>query len=1300
MSYLIILFILTFTVLSPVHADTATEPEFASDEELTFTALDSLAYRGTEESGDCEVKIVGIYENSDEKLFLISAEGLSDDLRYFIPTNYFYTVDENHLKKNIKNKIGTFPLMEESDEYKYLIWWNKKLQLDNNEELKDDRLEDININKEPGNICGILFEKRKYILNKVKNNAYARKKIISDVNEGLSDKEIFFKNRKLTLYEYNGAFGNIENSRWINQKAALFSKYVEKQNVNLVVLPFFLFENPETVDQTERSLITRTIVENIKKHSDINIINPDIIEYSIGENYRILDKQQIEEIAKRYNADRVLYGYISRTQKKTHLHQKKNYESIFIETLEKEKNLEPAIYHVGKNLFIKELMSDVDNPAFISIGEYMPDILKLIDIDKKNLERDVSFKSSIEPIDIPNSFESLLDGIKNNKELIPFYLQFLATLYPADPDRYRERLYERSFIAADNLPDDNKYVQLLKARALLYLHRRPEAVALLKNDSSPEVLAFIEYLKGNLTTMETLVNKIESPLLKYLAAFEYQQLSQNYVSKNIDKNIFPESIFNKSWRYFVDRKLNKTDQWYRPSTAELIKTIEEQLPGISNKYYEQLALKLIKGESSYLDDFDLYMIIKKQLTEALDNLDNKKIDIYEELEPTLLDKILLLQSTFEESILDDVNFEISPRGSYSSALNKIEKYKNILTDHPQLTAIESYVLYMLSTRENGQQQNDHIIDSVKSAIKSLVWLREFNNYYSTAHNALVGAIAYQDLIKDYYSINRYDGSWENILSLYGGDFPEKYFMPDPRYTMPGAIPIEYLHTELYYLYTNIRNDESKGKEHLEKYLPLLEDRFLGNPERLVMIGYLNEKLGNKDAQVASYENEIKSGSDNYNQYEWLGNYYISEGRYQDAYDLYMQYPYFTKEQYKNENVAISNMSERFGSALFWRGQYDYAKKLYEISIDAGSGSEGNMNAIIRTALIDGDYFKAAEYSLERAKRYNSPYAYRDYMSLLYILGANKEADILFDDIVDKLNSPDPWMSVVVGDRIQKKTNSEIKEWINDKKTNKNTFYLETYAHLTMIVDRPMNDDLLEIINTLLSNNKDELDTERRYAKGYFAARNKQYEAAYDFYSNEKTIKEYKVMSCWHSHNYPLYILSALKTGHNQAVEDIDITDKQIDSCKYLKTDKALVGAVKAAYTKDYDASIKYLKQAFNVRDFTGARKLFTWYQIVEITEILYEESGKKEYLDLILEWAREHQVIQPMYSWAYAVEAKYSEDPERKLQALAYTLYLDPQSERISDIPEELKEKARKWLEENNKFLKKKEVEPESRIAA
>ena len=1297
--YLNIILLLCITAFSEVYADNAAGNKDAPSEALSYKALDRLNYRGTEESGDCEVKIVGIYENKDEKLFLISAEGLSDNLRYFIPTNYFYTVDEKHLKENAKNKTGTFPLMEESDEYKYLKQWNEKLQLSNDKKLKHDELENINIEKETNNICGILFEKRKYILNKVKENGYAQIKTDKNENEKLSDKEQFFKNKKLTLYEYNGSFGDIKNSRWVKQKASIFSKYIENRNVNLVVLPFFLFENPETVDLSERSLITRTIVENIKKHSDINIINPDLIEYSIGENYRILDKKQIENIAKHYNADMVLYGYIKRETKQTHPHQKENYVSIFIETLEKEKHLEPAIYHVTKSLVIKNLVSDFDNPAFISINEYMPDILKLVGIEKIDAKHEISVKSTNRLIEIPDSFESLLDNIKNDKELVPFYLQFLATLYPEDPNRYRERLYERSFIAADNLPDDNKYIQLIKARALLNLHRRPEAVALLKDDSSPEAMAFREYMNGNLTTMEPLIGEIKSPLLKYLAAIEYQQLSQLYLGKNIDKTIFPESIFNESWGFFINKKLNSTDPWYRASKAELIIAMEKQLPDISQKYYKELELKLIKGELSYMDDFDLYMLIKKQLMEALKDPDYKKFHIYEELEPTVLDKILLLQSTFEESILDDVNFEISPIGSYSSALELIEKYKNILPDHPQLTAIESYVLYILSTKEKGQQKNDHIIESFKCAVNSLIWLGEFNNYYATAHNALVGDVVYRDLITDYYSINRFDGSWDNILSLYGGDFPEKYFMPEPD-GMHGAIPIEYLHTELYYLYTNIRNDESKGKEYLKKYFALLEDRFLGNPQRLAIIGELNEKLGNKKSRVESYENEIRTGSDNYELYIWLGNYYISEGRYQDAFDLYLQYPYFTKAEYKDENVAISNIAERFGSSLFWKGQYDYARKLYEISINAGSGSESNMIAIIRTALIDGDYFKATEYSLERAKRYNSPYAYRDYMSLLHILGASKEANILFDDVVDKFNSPEPWLSVVVGDRMQKKTNAAIKEWINEENTNKDPSFLATYAHLTLMVDRPVNYDLLEIINTLLSSNKDELDTERRYAKGYLAVRSKNYKAAYDFYSKEKTIKEYKAMTCWNSHNYPYYVLSALKTGHKQVVDTLEITDTQIKACKFYKTDKALVDAVKSAYAKDYANSVNFLKRAFNVRDNTSARKLFTWYQIDEIAEILYEETGKTEYLDLILEWAREYQVIQPMYSWAYAVEAKYSQDPERKLEALAYTLYLDPQSERISDIPDELKEKARKWLEKNNKFLKKKETEPEDRIAA
>jgi hypothetical protein len=59
-----------------------------------------------------------------------------------------------------------------------------------------------------------------------------------------------------------------------------------------------------------------------------------------------------------------------------------------------------------------------------------------------------------------------------------------------------------------------------------------------------------------------------------------------------------------------------------------------------------------------------------------------------------------------------------------------------------------------------------------------------------------------------------------------------------------------------------------------------------------------------------------------------------------------------------------------------------------------------------------------------------------------------------------------------------------------------------------------------------------------------------------------------------------------------------------------------------------------------------------------------------------------------MFAWAYAVEAKYAENPSERLRALALTLYLDRDSERINNFSESEKAKASEWLKENNPFLK------------
>ena len=56
---------------------------------------------------------------------------------------------------------------------------------------------------------------------------------------------------------------------------------------------------------------------------------------------------------------------------------------------------------------------------------------------------------------------------------------------------------------------------------------------------------------------------------------------------------------------------------------------------------------------------------------------------------------------------------------------------------------------------------------------------------------------------------------------------------------------------------------------------------------------------------------------------------------------------------------------------------------------------------------------------------------------------------------------------------------------------------------------------------------------------------------------------------------------------------------------------------------------------------------------------------------LALDWARKHQRMQPMYAWAYAMEAKLTKSAADRTRAVAIAQYLDPGSERLATIPAE-----------------------------
>ena len=102
---------------------------------------------------------------------------------------------------------------------------------------------------------------------------------------------------------------------------------------------------------------------------------------------------------------------------------------------------------------------------------------------------------------------------------------------------------------------------------------------------------------------------------------------------------------------------------------------------------------------------------------------------------------------------------------------------------------------------------------------------------------------------------------------------------------------------------------------------------------------------------------------------------------------------------------------------------------------------------------------------------------------------------------------------------------------------------------------------------------------------------------------------------------------------------------------------------------------------------TGDKPFYPWYQLVEMCEWLYGDTKNEQYKTLALEWAKIYQRIYPYQAWAYAVEARYTTSDSDRMKALAITLYLDKNSNRISKFSSAEKKEALKWLEKNNPFL-------------
>jgi tetratricopeptide (TPR) repeat protein len=353
---------------------------------------------------------------------------------------------------------------------------------------------------------------------------------------------------------------------------------------------------------------------------------------------------------------------------------------------------------------------------------------------------------------------------------------------------------------------------------------------------------------------------------------------------------------------------------------------------------------------------------------------------------------------------------------------------------------------------------------------------------------------------------------------------------------------------------------------------------------------------------------------------------------------------------------------------------------------------------IRLQLLAGDFHAAMAGSYERAARYPSAYAYRDYLSLLHAMGKSVQAWQGFSQVASAFNVPQVWVSALVGHQVEGRSERYVREWLHRPEIRNARFaakqFAPTFAILWNSTDRMPPPDLDRLVESLEDGTPPVPSwptlTSGRFALAYFGA-------AYSELKHGRWAKSAGVFKEMAEH-YPLYggdesfalpyfAMAATKNGDKWLPELLaEESHIEGDFERDGTYDRLLARAVIAGAEKDVNAAQALLRSAFNIRPNTDYRPILTEYEYAEVCEWLYRETREPRFAEMLLGWAEEYEKIQPTHAWAYAMEYAFAKPGERRVRALAMTLYLDPSSERIKQAPNDEVVQARKWLARNNPF--------------
>jgi hypothetical protein len=1108
-------------------------------------------------------------------------------------------------------------------------------------------------------------------------------------------------------------------SAWMESEKRLYASVLASHHVDVLVVPFQV--QWYGFDRAERALLSADLAYAIGGSGQYSVADPFLVSRALGEGMRSFDPEAIEALASSLGAKKIVLAYVGHD----------GAHGLYL-TIQVRDPL-PASGSVARPAWQKDwkkiAFTDERTP-FVVFHDMLPDITRSLPLGIPRESRDGKAASSAK---VSTVNATPLESVMTDAARLPpaMLLSVFGALSAMDDDNLsRERLFEKALLASLRAPAAGDRGRFLEAYALLNLQRRPGALTRLSGLQTPAAATLRNVLNGDLPEARRSLGGVKDPFERLLLQVQVRDLEDQYGRKHQVELTAATEVFGKSypaWEGLLAMRARQLDGWYAAEPLQVMQLVDESFP-VRGMGVQALTSGMAVARGELPDDADMDVAIARQLRKAATTLDAPRCCASSRPMVTRWDLFWLIEGLAEARILSAIEIERSNRGLPKVALDQLNRLEAYFNGHPRLSAKKG-----LAYEDLYQDSRDDVRANWRELAHRDASLAA---YWAQGQTQLgESALGMMGIPSEHTRF---------MTDAYSHDYPNKPYWPVWYFDVQMLNPVratqfmvEALAFSTHELTPVWRLSAFLSPSEYRATINALGSRFKGNPRRAELWGSAEAAdPGKPHDPVAQLRAAIAEDPEVWDNYAKLATAIIwTGGKYEEVSKAALAYPEFQVKE-PEQPVAVANEATDIASLLYWQGQPDLAKPLFQIAADLDTGSEGSMRSAVRLDVLANHYESAVERMMRRAIRYPTSYSQGEYLSYLHAFGMSEEAWAGFAEVMADYDSPFVWESALVGHHRAGASEQTVRAWLRRPEIRAARFkakqFAPYYAVLWNSTDRVPPADLGALVEELEGAPVAHIDTDgvsllrphRLDATGFEFAGPSPFRAAKsphlppgtavkselayfaDAYASlrrgdyQAAVNKFTAMT----DRYPMeegqatlsyFAYAAAKTGDTMGLAHY-IQHLPVRDFDYL-----LAAAYSMGVHKDVQGAQHALSLAFRVKPLDDERPVMPDYQYAEACEWLYQETGDARFVTMLLDWVRVYQRLQPAYAWAYAMQYTYEKPGEARMRALAFTQYLDPASPRIANAPKADLKRAQAWFKDHNPFkLSEHDDEPRSANAA